>query len=496
MQSVERYSLGPSLIRLAVPLGLVCLAAALLLSTRQLEARNRSQHGLLVEIGPIARYSPRAVLPTECSSRLGEARVPVEYTLRRGETLAQVLGRLGLNGGDAHRATAALAEHVSLRRIKAGNRYSAFFNPDSTLAAFALTLADDGRVAMNHGPDGQWRVDWQPFQRTAELRAIQGTLDGSISLEAAVHRAGGPPGLAFRMADVLRWDLDFARDLRRGDHFQVMYEAVQLDGKDHAVGNLLAMVYDNHGRRHEAYRFGGGEVFYDGEGRPLEKMFLRSPLRYAHVTSAFSLHRLHPVLNEVRPHNGVDYSAPVGTPVEVTAGGVVTFTGWDGGGGNVVKVQHGADYLTAYLHLSRFMPGIRPGARVRQGEVIAFTGATGLATGPHLDYRVKYRGDWIDPQTLGGVRDEPIPQARLASFHAWRDSLRSSLDRGIVPAALRLSAGGVPANGNGLASDLPGGPRLAAAAAAAAAGGRTDPAALGGAVGKTARPSPVAAAAR
>jgi murein DD-endopeptidase MepM/ murein hydrolase activator NlpD len=486
MHSVEPYSLGPRLIRLAVPLGLVFLAAALVLSTRSLEAHNRSQHGLLVSIGPVVRYSPRAVLPTECSARLAEARVPVASTLRHGETLAQVLKRLGLNGVDARLATAALAEHVSLRRIKAGNAYSAFFNPDSTLDSFDLTLAPDGRMAMSHDAAGRWRVDWQPFRRTTELRAIQGAIDGSASLEAAIHRAGGPAGLAGRMADVLRWDIDFARDLRRGDRFQVMYEAVQIEGRDHGVGNLVAVVYDNQDRRHEAYRFGGGEVFYDGEGRPLQKMFLRSPLPYTHITSAFSQHRLHPVLNEVRPHNGVDYSAPVGTPVQVTAGGVVTFTGWDGGGGNVVKVQHGGDYVTAYLHLSRFKAGIRPGARVRQGDVIAFTGATGLATGPHLDYRVKHRGDWIDPLSLGGVRDEPIPQTRLASFHAWRDTLRSGLDQGVVPAALRLSPAGAPEDR--LASDLHGTPRPVAAA--------TVQAALGGAAAKTGRQGAAAAIAR
>jgi murein DD-endopeptidase MepM/ murein hydrolase activator NlpD len=436
MQSAERFRLGPPLIRLAVPLGLVFLAAALVLSTRSLEAHNHNR--LALETGPIGRYSPLAVLPSACSSGIAAARVPVEYSLARGETLGQVLRRLGFSGEDARQATAALAEHVSLHRIKAGNHYQAFWNPDSTLAAMDLTLAGEGRVEMNRDADGRWRLDWLPVRRATVLRAIRGTLDGATSLEAALARAGGPAGLAGRMATALQWDLDFARDLRRGDRFEVMYEAVQLDGKDHGAGNLVALVYDNQGRRHEAYRFGGGAAFYDGSGQPLQKMFLRSPLRYTHITSLFSQHRLHPVLNEVRPHNGVDYSAPVGTPVEVTAAGVVLFAGWDGGGGNVVKVQHGGDYVSAYLHLSRFAPGIHPGARVRQGETIAYTGSTGLATGPHLDYRIRYRGDWIDPLTLKGVRDEPIPRTQMASFDSWRDALRSSLERGVVPAALAL----------------------------------------------------------
>ena len=155
------------------------------------------------------------------------------------------------------------------------------------------------------------------------------------------------------------------------------------------MGTILARSTTTSGRLHEAYRYGDAGVYYDGDGSPMRKMFLRSPLRYSRITSSFSLHRFHPVLKEFRPHYGVDYGAPVGTPVQVTANGTVLSAGWDKGGGNVVKVQHAGGYVTAYLHLSRFAPGIRPGARVRQGDIIAFTGATGLATGPHLDYRVK-----------------------------------------------------------------------------------------------------------
>jgi murein DD-endopeptidase MepM/ murein hydrolase activator NlpD len=442
MQSVERFSLGPRFIRLAVPLGLVFLAAALSLSTRHLEAHNRNP--LALEVGPIVRYSALAVLPSECSARIAAARVPVEYTLARGESLAQVLRRLGFSGADTRQALATLAEHVSLRRIKAGNRYAAVFNPDSTLAAVDLTLAGDGRVEMNRDPGGMWRLEWLPFRRSLELRTLRGAIDRSMSLATAVQRAGGPPGLAVRMAEALRWDLDCARDLRPGDRFEAIYAALQLDGKDQGAGNLVALVYDQLGRRHEAYRYGDGGVFYDGSGRPLQKMFLRSPLRFTHVTSAFSQHRFHPVLGEIRPHYGVDYSAPTGTPVEVTANGMVIFTGWDGGGGNVVKVQHGADYVTAYLHLSRFAPGIHPGARVRQGDVIAYTGATGLATGPHLDYRIMYRGTWTDPLTLQGVRDEAIPRERLAAFDSWRDTLRAGLASGVVPAGLTAPGSHAP----------------------------------------------------
>ena len=218
----------------------------------------------------------------------------------------------------------------------------------------------------------------------------------------------------------------------------MLFQEVRLDGEFHEVGTILAAIYDNHGRVHEAYRYGEASVYYDGEGRPMRKMFLRSPLRYSRITSQFSRRRFHPVLKTYRPHYGVDYGAPVGTPVQVTAGGTVTFAGWDRGGGKVVKVQHSDGYMTAYLHLSRFGSGIRPGARVRQGDIIAFTGATGLASGPHLDYRVKKGNTWIDPLGLKSVREEPIPTSRLAAFRAWRDDLRAGMRDERTARALRI----------------------------------------------------------
>jgi murein DD-endopeptidase MepM/ murein hydrolase activator NlpD len=426
----NRVHLGPRLLRLVL-LGLLLLAAALLHLTRRLDADNRAA----LPLPPLARYSASAVLPTEATPLLARSRVPAEFTLLRGETITQVFERLGLGGADARQATDALAAHANVRALRAGNRYSAFFNSDSSLASVAITLDGSGRLELARS-GRRWESVWQPFQRSVEVRAISGEVDGS--LETSIRRAGGPVALAYRVADVLKWDLDFNRDLHRGDRFEALYEELRVNGQTSAIGDVYAVAYqDASERRHEAYRFQGGDTYYDGDGQPLRKMFLRSPLRYSHITSSFSMHRFHPVLNVVRPHYGVDYGAAVGTPVQVTANGVVSFTGWDGGGGNVVKVRHGEQYETCYLHLSRFGAGIRPGAHVRQGEIIAYTGMTGLATGPHLDYRVKHYGQWIDPLSLHGVRDEAIPSYQLASFRSWRDEIRTSMESGRVTAALR-----------------------------------------------------------
>jgi murein DD-endopeptidase MepM/ murein hydrolase activator NlpD len=427
----KRGLLGPNVLRWLLPLGLSLLAAGLFLSTRNLEAYSRSPYPLSQPL----RFSARLTLPNETSRWIDHARIPVESKLLRGETVADVFAKLGLQGIEAREATDALAGKVNLRSLRAGNPYSAFFNPDSSLASFEMTVASSGRVQMVREGD-QWRSDWQPFERRVALRSVQGTLAGS--LEESIQAAGGPPALAYKLADVFQWDLDFTKDLQRGDRFEILYQEVQLDGRFHDVGTIFAAVYDNQGRLHEAYRYGDAGVYYDGEGRPMRKMFLRSPLRYSHITSVFSRRRFHPVLKEYRPHYGVDYGAPVGTPVQVTANGTVTFAGWDRGGGNVVKVMHGGGYMTAYLHLSRFARGIRPGARVRQGDIVAFTGATGLASGPHLDYRVKLRDQWIDPLTLKSVRDEPIPASRMASFRAWRNELRAGIREGGVHRDLRV----------------------------------------------------------
>ncbi len=427
----KRVHLGPNVLRWLLPLGLGLLAAGLFLTTRDLQAYSRSPFPL----PPTSRFNARITLPDATSRWIDHARVPVEFKLLRGETAADVFAKLGLAGVELNEATGVLADAVNVRSLKAGNRYSAFFNPDSTLASFQMTLAGSGRVQMVRRGE-RWESDWQPFERRVETRSVRGTLAGSM--EESIRNAGGPAALAYRLADVFQWDLDFAKDLRAGDRFEVLYQEIQLDGQFHEVGTIFAAVYDNHGRLHEAYRYGDAGIYYDGEGRPMRKMFLRSPLRYSHITSMFTHRRFHPVLHEYRPHWGVDYGAPVGTPVQVTANGAVTFAGWDRGGGKVVKVQHPGGYVTAYLHLSRFASGIRPGARVRQGDIIAYTGATGLASGPHLDYRVKYRDRWIDPLSLKSVRDEPIPASRMAAFHSWRDELRGGLRNGAVSPDLRV----------------------------------------------------------
>lgn len=427
-------SLVVRLLRAMVPTGLLLVAFALATTARQLDAFSRTPLPLTptrpfdphLNLGPLDAAD--VVVPPDDLDLVHER---VELTLGRGETLDQLLSRLEFTPAETHAVVSAFREHCDLRRLRPGATLASYLGPGDLPVSFELAVRDRGRVIVERAADDGWRARLEEFVEERRVRAVRGRLEGSLT--AAVASSSAPASLAYEMADVLQWDLDFNRDLRRGDVFSVLYEEVYLDGRLQGVGDVLALEYENRGHRIDAYRYGEEPAYYDGEGRPLQKMFLRSPLLFSRVTSKFSNRRFHPVLKVYRPHHGVDYGAPVGTEVRATARGTVTLAGWSGGGGNTVKVRHVNGYLTAYLHLSRFAPGIRPGARVAQGNVIGHVGSTGLATAPHLDYRVQRDGRWIDPLSLTNVEADPLSSQELASFLAWRDSLRDSLSSGEAP---------------------------------------------------------------
>jgi len=432
------------LLRWALPLGLLVGALSLAQYTRELVAGNRSP----LPIYPAPRFDARLVSATALSPvvALPEEGLPLQLILEPGETLGGIFADLGLPPDEAGEAVEALRQYVDPRKLKAGNTYAVYLDGASALSSFEMRMESKGRVRLSRATTG-WEVTWKGFERTVETRVIEGQL--RTSLEEAIRQGQGPALLAYEMSDVLQWDLDFTRDLRVGDRFEVIFDEVYLDGQYDGVGDVLALRYENRGRTFEAYQYGDSGSYYDAEGRPMQKMFLRSPLRFSRVTSGFSRRRFHPVLKTWRPHYGVDYGAPVGTPVRVTASGTVIFAGWDRGGGKTVKVRHPRGYITAYLHLSRFGEGMAVGKAVRQGDLIGYVGATGLATAPHLDYRVNLNGRWIDPLSIGSVPAKALSSSEMPAFIEWRDSLRARLDVGTpldLPAENR-DAGQVVASG-------------------------------------------------
>jgi murein DD-endopeptidase MepM/ murein hydrolase activator NlpD len=410
----------------ALLLGTV-LAAGLTLGIGKMVERSKP----ILEVTPTPAFR-QALLdrpaPGEAPLDLDALVPPEPFEIRRGQTLGGLLHDLGLEPAEARAAVGALGEHVEVRRIRAGEEGFARYDAEGRLTAFELRLAGKGRVALARAGDG-WRSSWREVVRVETLSRVEGELKDSLI--SAIQDAGGPAELAYAMSRVLQWDLDFNRDLRRGDRFQVLFEEVTLDGRYAGVGNVLAVAYENRGRKLEAYRYNDG--YYDGVGRPSQKMFLRSPLPFTRVTSRFSRSRFHPVLKKYRPHYGVDYGAPRGTPVRATAHGVVDFVGRNGGAGNMVRLRHANRYETSYLHLSGYAKGLRRGQRVSQGDLIGYVGSTGLSTGPHLDYRVKKNGSWIDPLSLRNTPAQPISQQDLPQYLARRDALRDAMNGADLP---------------------------------------------------------------
>jgi len=375
------------------------------------------------------QFDPAQVRPPSIEAA-ATAAIPFERTLGRGESLAGLLGEMGLAPRDRMLVSDALASHVELRRLKPGLRVSALLGRGERPAELRLDVPGKGKLQLA-SLQGDWKGHWQAAVETVELRRAVVEIQSSVA--EALADAGAPIEVAYRAADVLRWDVDFTRDLRQGDRLQVLYEQQLVDGAPAGVGNVLAVALDNRGRLLEAYRY-GDEAYYDSDGHPLRKMFLRSPIAFStRITSGFTKRRFHPILKEFRPHWGIDLGAPAGTPVHVTANGVVLSAGWDGGGGRTVKVRHPSGYVTCYLHLSRFGQGISRGARVQQNQVIGYVGESGLATAPHLDYRVQLFSRWVDPLSLKSVPAAPLSRREMAAFSGWREQLRLALRTGEMP---------------------------------------------------------------
>jgi murein DD-endopeptidase MepM/ murein hydrolase activator NlpD len=375
--------------------------------------------------------SEGAVIPVEVEP-LVEFHPPVLTTVASGDTLETVSRRIA--GDDWVAWRDALAGEIDPRRLSPGTVFEGVLRPDGALETLRVVLDQRSELVFEAEDDGVacTRID---REITSEVVRLEGVVESSLF--GAVERAGGRPALAVEVAEIFRWDVDFIRDLRRGDHFVVIVDEQRVAGEFYRYGTIFAARFVNRGKVLSAvvYPDAKGRLgYYDLDGVPLRKMFLRSPLKFSRVTSRFSMSRFHPVLKRRMPHYGVDYGAPTGTPVHVTADGVVTLAGRNGGGGNTVRVRHPNGYETNYLHLSRYGAGIRTGVRVNQGQVIGYVGSTGLSTAPHLDYRVRLNGSWINPLTITSPPVEPLEADRLQRFLGHALAVVDLLEGGEAPA--------------------------------------------------------------
>ncbi len=374
---------------------------------------------------PVLRIAP---LPAPTFAR--------RAALKRGETLGQLAARVGLSPSEAGSWLSAARGVLDLRTLPVGLTAEAISDVHGAVRLLRLTPDWRATVVVEQRPGGPWaRREARPLER--DLVVVEGTV--RTSLFDAMGATGESDSLALELADLFQWDIDFHREVRQGDSFSLLVERVRSEGRVVAYGPVLAAAYTNRGTTYTGVRYsfaGSQDSYYDRSGRPLKKQFLKAPLRFTRLSSRFSLARMHPILGRRLPHWGVDYAAPVGTPVMATADGVVTFAGWRGGEGRLVEIRHAGGFVTAYLHLSRFATGVHPGVRVSQGQVVGFVGSTGMSTGPHLDYRITQNGRHLNPLTIGKEPAPPLPASELPRFAAWARRVLPLLQRGgVLPAA-------------------------------------------------------------
>jgi murein DD-endopeptidase MepM/ murein hydrolase activator NlpD len=319
------------------------------------------------------------------------------------------------------------------RQLSPGKSLSARTGPQGELQSLVFPLnggKDQALVVERQGArfiasEQALPLESQVVMKTAEIR---------YSLFGASDAAGIPDSVATQLADIFGGDIDFHRDLRKGDRFAVIYESVNHLGRAVRSGRILAAEFVNNGKTYRAAWFAddaGGENtggYYTAEGKNIRKAFLRSPLEFSRITSGFTSARFHPVLQKWRAHRGVDYGAPVGTRVKATGNGVVEFAGVQGGYGKVVILRHQGRYTTLYGHLSGFASGLRKGNRVSQGDVIAFVGATGLASGPHLHYEFRVGDVHQNPLAIALPSAPPLMPQQLAQFQAQTGTHLARLD--------------------------------------------------------------------
>ena len=357
-----------------------------------------------------------------------------EERVRRGDTLGSLLARLGVDDAAAQNFVRTDTRARALYQLRPGKSLRVRTDGDGRLLSLRYPAQNGELVAIDRAGDG-FVAQSTPGEATVslELRANE----VRSSLFAAADAVGLPDVVTMQLADIFSGDVDFLHDLRRGDRFSVLYEVRRIDGEPAGAGRIVAAEFINKGVAYRAFLWrapDGTENYYGEDGRSLKKAFLHSPVEFTRITSGFSLARLHPFLHTRRAHKGVDFAAPSGTPVHAAGSGKVTVAGRQGGYGNVVMLQHAGAYSTVYAHLSRFAPGLKPGVRVSQGDVIGYVGMTGWATGPHLHYEFRVDTVQKNPMTIALPNAQPVPPGQRAAYRAQVAGVAEALalGRGVV----------------------------------------------------------------
>ncbi|MGD8415412.1 MAG: peptidoglycan DD-metalloendopeptidase family protein [Candidatus Latescibacterota bacterium] len=361
---------------------------------------------------PDARVEEPAPAPAE----------PVQGKIRRNSSLYVELRRLGVTPQEIDGLVRASREAYNLKRVRAGQKFDVFPSESGAVDSLFFYYSRDRFLGVRKDGDRfVASIDTVAYDITYHV--TEATIEHSVF--AALQDQDADTDLAAQMAEIFGWTIDFFTDIRSGDSFAVLYEHKRYEDGREETGDVLAARVVSNGREYQAFRFETGEGrwgYFDEMGRSLEKSLRRSPVKYTRVTSNFSHRRYHPINKRYQPHYGVDFGAPYGTPVYATGDGTVVAATRRTANGKYVKIKHNNTYTTYYLHLQRFAKGIRQGKKVRQGQVIGYVGSTGWASGPHVCYRMKRNGSWVNPRRIKLPSKEPVPRSQWERFEVARDA--------------------------------------------------------------------------
>ena len=366
----------------------------------------------------------------------------IEHVIASGESLARIFAEQGLDAGLLHRIVTSSKEAESLAQIRPGQQLRFQFDENRELAALEWHRNRVESVTFSISDD---EIVMEQVSKALENRiaSAAGIIESSLFVDG--QKAGLSDGQIMKLAAIFGWDIDFALEIRAGDHFRVLFEEQYLEGEKLRDGAILAAEFTNRGTTYRAVRYedSNGEIgYYDGDGHSKRRAFIRTPIKFARVSSRYNPRRWHPVLQKWRSHKGVDYAAPIGTPVKATGDGRVTFRGTKGGYGKTVIVEHAGKYTTLYAHLSKYSPRARSGNRVKQGQVIGYVGKTGLASGPHLHYEFRVAGVHQDPLRVKLPKTLTLAKSEIATFRKATAPLIAKLEA--IPAETMVASVDAP----------------------------------------------------
>ena len=351
----------------------------------------------------------------------------VEGKVKNGQFFSTLMMHLGMSAQEAYDLTQECGQTFDVKSLRIGNSYKAYY--DDLTGSLLYVIYDRDRtsqVVFSCQPPYEVSVHEKPV--ATEQRYADVTINTSLWVD--MRDAGVSPELIISLSDIYAWTVDFF-GLQKGDRFRVLYEERLCDGDVVAVDTVRYAIFSHNNQDFPCVMYNqgdGGNIYWNEKGESMRKAFLKAPLKFSRISSGFSYARRHPVTRKVRPHTGVDYAAPKGTPVMTIGDGTVTSIKYEGAGGKTVRIRHNSVYSTAYLHLSGYAKGLKVGQRVRQGQVIGYVGSTGRSTGPHLDFRVWKNGTPINPLKMQSPPAEPIKSSSKDAFAAAHEKYKAQID--------------------------------------------------------------------